>query len=421
MKRHFLLLCSLVIPHFIFAQWSCPSQLGGHLRQVGSSGFSWGVEVTGGVGSIGRMEGQSVILNQMSLLGLDYSFDHHTFYAEGGVKTWYQGDYAQRIKSSHNALGLRELFYNNRSSYGMLTVGLQSLRSEDVYLVNERVLGISYKQNFGRFGLNVFGGAVAKQFARNGTFCNLAYLYDILPYINQPLIGEALGQTNMAGATFGFHPAGADGDEFSDDGLGSEAESIRPALSLETIGVALYSEFGSWYSAPSLLAGIYANIELGDGYRIRPEMLCATTGRQALVYIATFEKSIAWNDKHRSIFDAAFYGQTALNRRAAEQLIDETKAVNAFSNILAGTVLRFDTPDMPFCTFSAKHTLPKLKAHLKIQLVSQLNASPNHELDVELGKRFFGCWLINLTYGYISSPALVSNPHLARIEMRFNF
>lgn len=427
-----IILCFLIYlntSNLLFAQWECPSQLGGSLKQINSSDFSYGIELTGGAGYLTN----SVLFNQMSLLGLNYTSLKHTFYFEGGIKTWYQGDYDLRVKSSNNTLGLRELFYNNQSRFGSLTLGLQSIRSEDVYLVNERVLGINYKKDFARFGLNIFGGAVSKQFARNGTFCNMAYLYDILPYTNQPLIGQSLGQTNLAGVTFSYHSS-AEGDEFSDDGLG-EADTSPATFNVETLGWAIYSEFGSWLKTPSLLTGIYSDMEIGNGYHLKPEILLAATGNTSVIYCAKLEKAVTWANSHRTAFDVSYYGQTSFNSKDGHdgsksgeegkenegEKAEDAKSINSFSNIFAGTVLRFDTPDMPFLLLSAKHTIPSLKTHLKVQYVSQANMNPNHELDIEVGKKFFGKLLINATYGYIKSPALISNPNLFRIEMRFTF
>lgn len=413
----------------LFAQWECPSQLGGNLKQIGESDFSWGVELTGGAGYLTN----SLIFNQMSLLGLNYTNKRHTVYFEGGVKTWHQGDYDLKIKSSNNIFGLREAFYQNNSSVGNLTLGLQSIRSEDVYLVNERVLGLNYKKDFNRIGLNVFGGTVSKQFARNGTFCNMAYLYDILPYINQPLLGESLGQTNLAGMTLGFRPSAKE-NEFSDDGLGGEKS--RSFFYVETVGLALYSEFGSWIKTPTVMGGVYSNIEIGNGYLLKPELLYSSGGNSALIYCARFEKSVMWQNPHRTVFSASFYGQTAFNsdnghsgskdgeesgEHSGSEIKNENKSSNSFSNILAGTVLRFDTPDMPFYMLSVKHTIPKLKAHLKIQYVGQTKTGPDSEFDIEIGKKFFNKLLINASYGYVNSPELLSNPNLFRLEMRLNF
>jgi hypothetical protein len=139
------------------------------------------------------------------------------------------------------------------------------------------------------------------------------------------------------------------------------------------------------------------------------------------------DKTFTWDNFHRTAFGVSYYGLNSFNsngRHSGNKEGEEDKekeSGNSFSNIFAGTVLRFDTPDMPFYLLSAKHTIPRLKAHLKVQYVSQAKASPNHELDIEAGKKFFGKLLINATYGYVKSPALISNPNLFRIEIRFNF
>lgn len=410
-KKIICLLFFIPMSITLFAQWECPSQLGGNLKQIGESDYSWGVELTGGAGYLTN----SLILNQMSLFGLNYTNKQHTVYLEGGFKTWYQGDYDLKIKSGTISAGLREAFYQNNSSLGNLTLGLQSIRSEDVYLVNERVLGLNYKKDFNRIGLNVFGGTVSKHFARNGTFCNMAYLYDILPYMNQPLLGESLGQTNLAGMTLGFRPSEKD-NEFSDDGLGGEKS--RSFLNVETVGLALYSEFGSWIKTPTVMGGVYSSIEIGNGYWLKPELLYSSGANSALIYCAKFEKSVMWQNSHRTVFSASYYGQTTFNSDNGDS---ENKSSNSFSNVLAGTVLRFDSPDMPFYILSVKHTIPKLKAHLKIQYVGQTKTGSNSEFDIETGKKFFNKLLINASYGYVNSPELLSNPNLFRLEMRFNF
>jgi hypothetical protein len=264
----------------------------------------------------------------------------------------------------------------------------------------------------------------------------MAYLYDILPYINQPLIGESLGQTNLAGLTLGFHPS-VKSDEVSDDGLG-ESEASHAVFHVETIGLVLYSEFGSWIKSPVFLTGLYSNIEMGIGYLFKPEVLVSASGNTSVIYCAKFDKAITWNNTHRTNLEASYYGQISFNSTGGhdgakgengkgeheengKKKEEDSKSSNSFGNILAGTVLRFDSPDMPFCLLSAKHTIPPLKTHLKVQSVSQVNGNPNHEFDIEIGKKFFGKLLVNATYGYIKSPALVSNPNLFRIEMRLNF
>lgn len=417
-----LLLC---LSNTLFAQWECPSQLGGNLKQYKSSNLSYGVELTGGLGYLES----SLIVNEMVLLGLNYTNNHHTFYLEGGVKIATQVDYDSMVLSGNGKFGLREFFYQNQSNYGTVILGLQSIRSRDVYLVNERVLGLNYKKDFNKWGFNIYGGTVDNNFSRNGTFCNMAYLYDILPYTNQPLIGKTLGQTNLAGMTLEYHPSNSS-SEFSDDGLGGNTEESKP-VNLETIGFTMYSEFGSWIDNPGLITGLYSNIEFGNGYWFKPEVLFSVSNDHSLIYCAKFNKAFTWSNTQRTAFEVAYFGQTWFNSESTDKYvinditeirtIEVSKSVNTFSNILAGTVLRFDTPDLPFYVASVKHTIPSLKTHLKLQFTSQLKSSPANELDVELGKKFFNKLLVNATYGFINSPQLVKQPNLFRVELRYNF
>lgn len=418
-----LLLC---LSNSLFAQWECPSQLGGNLKQYKSSNLSYGVELTGGIGYLGN----SLIANQMSLIGLNYTINNNTFYFEGGLKIASQADYDSMIISGNGKLGLREFFYQNQSNYGSLTLGLQSVRSRDVYLVNERLLGLNYKKDFNKWGLNIYGGTVDNNFARNGIFCNMAYLYDILPYTNQPLIGKSLGQTNLAGITLEYHPSNGS-SEFSDDGLGGNTEESKP-LKLETIGFTMYSEFGSWINNSGLITGLYSNIELGNDYWFKPEVLFSASSDPSLIYCAKLNKAFTWSNTQRTAFEVAYYGQTWFNSGGTDKYvindsitgvrtIEVSKSVNTFSNILAGTVLRFDTPDLPFYVASVKHTIPSLKTHLKLQFTSQQKSSPANELDAELGRKFFNKLLVNASYGYINSPQLVKQPNLFRVELRYNF
>ncbi|MBK8806008.1 MAG: hypothetical protein IPO21_04905 [Bacteroidales bacterium] len=359
-----LLLC---LSSALFAQWECPSKLGGNLKQFKSSNFSYGVELTLGIGYLEN----SLIANEMGLLGLNYTNNNHTFYFEGGMKIATQFDFDLMVSSGNGKFGLREFFYQNLSNYGTLTLGLQSIRSKDVYLVNERVLGLNYKKDFNKWGLNIYGGTVDNNFARNGTFCSMAYLYDILPYTNQPLIGKSLGQTNLVGMTLEYHPANSS-SEFSDDGLGGDIETSKP-VKLETIGFTMYSEFGSWIENPGLITGLYSNIEFGNDYSFKPEVLISASSDPSLIYCAKFNKAFTWSNTQRTAFEIAYYGQTYLNSGSTDKYviydsitgtrtIEVSKSANTFSNILAGTVLRFDTPDLPFGVVSVKHTIPSLKS-----------------------------------------------------------
>jgi hypothetical protein len=144
---------------------------------------------------------------------------------------------------------------------------------------------------------------------------------------------------------------------------------------------------------------------------------------------------IAWGNQQRTTFITSYYGLTVLNSGRQEKYVEskngesktsetgsnKAKSTNLFSNILAGTVLRFDSPEMPFFQIAAKHTVPFLKAHLKLQYTSTIQSNSEQEIDFEIGKKFFDKLLVNATYGYIKTPQLLNNANLFKLEMRFNF
>lgn len=407
-------ICILIIlgtGKMLFGQWECPSQLGGSLKPLGNSKLLWGTEITAAAGYLTN----NSIYNTMGLLGIDYTSNQHTFYFEGGFKYWYRNDYDLDVDYHNEHFGMRELYYQNQSKLGTLTLGLQSMRSDDNYLLNERVLGLNYKKSFSRFDLNLFVGTVSKDFSRNGTFCSVSYLYDILPYQNRTLIGNSLWQTNMAGFTIGYHPSAASGNSvISDDGLGLTDESTSHSFfHIETIGLAFYSEFGDWVPETNVLSGLYSNAEIGNDFWLKPELLYQeSSDNKAIIYCAKAEKAFTWVNTHRTSLEAAYFGFVAINKNA--------QMVNLFSNIFAGSVLRLDSPDLPFYQIAVKYAIPNAKAHLKLQYASEAEYDPAHELDIELGKKFFGKLLINGTYGYIKSPLLTDDPNLFRVEIRLD-
>ncbi len=406
----YLCLCILVFLSIsLYGQWECPSQLGGSLKPLGDSKLMWGTEITSAAGYLTN----NSIYNTMGLLGVDYTSGNHTFYGEGGFKYWNRSDYNLNINYHNSRFGLRELYYQNHSSLGDISLGLQSMRSDDNYILNERVVGVNYKKSTDRFNINIFGGSVTRDFARNGTFCNVAYLYDLLPYTNRTLLGTSLGQTNLAGFTLGYKPSTS--TLGNDDGLGTtDANTSHPFVHIESIGMAFYSEFGSWITTPHILSGLYSNIEIGNDYWIKPEVLYQEAkNNRAIIYSSKLQKTFTWANSHRTAVEVSYYGLAAIDKDAT--------AANLFSNIFSGSVLRLDSPDLPFYQIATKHSIPSIKTHVKLQYTGQAKSNPMSELDVELGRKLFGKLLINGTYGYIKSPMLSKDPNLFRVELRFDF
>ncbi len=425
MKKSLILLgAGFLFISRLYAQWECSSQLGAWLKPAGNSNLFWGAELTGSGGSIAG----NLIFNSLGFLGLDWSTDKSTLYAEGGYKYWrlVRNDLDLPTTFDNAHWGIREMFYQYHSGSGKLTLGIQSARFDDDYLLNERMVGLSYKLNKGAWALNFAGGSVTKDFARNGNFCSVGYLYDIIPDRERSLIGEVPGETNLVGATLRFSPSKWEttkqqsahpDDEFSSDEFSQSltgANSNEPkALSISSIGLASYNEFGDWIDNPIWLGGMFAEFNLFSGIDFRPEVLYQSAkGSHALIYSLILERN--WElSKSRTNISFRYIGLSAIDEGA--------KALNSFSNIFAGDVLRLDAMDLPMFQAGIKYTLPAIKTHLKLQYSAQTSGSPMKEFDLSAGKKFGKRMQVNAVGGLVNAASLGDTRKLGRVEFRFYF
>ncbi len=413
-----ILLLALMISPALKAQWECPSRLGGSLKPFGQSNLMWAGEAITTGGFIGN-EG---LTNGMLFGGLDYSVNNHTLYVEGGFKSWYRlgGD---RSDNGLYSFGLREAFYRNTGNNHTLTVGLHSAKSDDYYLLNERIVGANYRISLGKVELNAIGGSVLKDFARNGTFCTLGYLYNIIPGRQRAILGSDFGQTNLSMLTLTYKPSSGKklNDEFSSgDGLGTTA---KPSfLSLKSAGAVLYHEFGSWINDKTLLSGLYAEVSLG-GVSIKPEVLLQSSkSNNALIYSLMADKQFTWSNGQMTKLFVRYVGMKKIDSTAV--------AGNSFSNVFAGEVLRLDALDMPFLQVGMKHSFPAIKTSVKLQAAMQLakgtgysiddygntTASRLGEIDLTLSKNFGKLFLVNATIGHLQYPSYSTDPETAMLR-----
>jgi hypothetical protein len=412
---------SWIVSGLTFAQWECPSQLAAYLKPVGKSNIYWSGELTGGTGYLTN----NLIGNGMGLVGLDWSFGKSTIYAEGGIKYWNRYDLDASASTDNFHAGIRELYYQYKWQPATLTLGIQSARLDDDFLLNERIFGVNYKLSQGKWTMNLLGGSVTKDFARNGTFCNVGYLYDILPGRQRALIGNAFGQTNLAAATLKYQPHKTSGkaktaaqeNEFSASEFGGSLdpsmESKATSFKVESVGAVTYSEFGDWINQPFLTAGLFAQTEWGKGWSFKPEILFqSATDNNAIIYSLKLEKMFE-GEHTRTNLNIRYLGKTNIDTNA--------KILNSFSNIFAGDVIRLDALDSPFIQAGIKHSFPKQKIHFKAQFANQFNDNEMCEFDLEAGKKFGKKLQVNLLSGYVRSNLLTDNALMGRIEFRYYF
>jgi len=156
--------------------------MGAHLKPFKKDfPLLWSAEITFGHG---YMTDDRLITNAMMFASLDYSWGKHQIYFEGGTKAWRNtfkgpGEYAGETHGpggffQKQRFGIRDIFYKNKEN--SIIVGFQQFTLGDYFLVNERALGLSYRNTFGNWEINVNGGSVLKDFSRFGTFCSVNYL-----------------------------------------------------------------------------------------------------------------------------------------------------------------------------------------------------------------------------------------------------
>ncbi len=414
-------LLSWIFAGLTFAQWECPSQLAAYLKPVGQSNIYWSGELTGGSGYITN----NLISNGMGLIGMDWSFGKSTIYAEGGIKYWNRYDFDASTVSDNFHAGIRELYYQYKWQPASLIVGIQSARLDDDFLLNERILGGNFKLNRGKWAMNLLGGSVTKDFARNGTFCNVGYLYDILPGRQRALIGNAFGQTNLVAGTLKYQPHKSSGkakasipeDEFSSSEFGESIDQPQErkvnTLKIESIGAVVYSEFGDWITTPFVTSGLFAQAEWGKSWSLKPEILIqSASNNKALVYSLKLEKMFE-GEKSRTNLNLRVLGKSNIDANA--------RVLNSFSNIFAGDVIRLDAIDLPFFQAGIKHSLQNQKIHIKAQYASQFSGNEMKEFDLEAGKKFGKKLQVNLLSGYVKSSLLSNNALMGRLEFRYYF
>lgn len=434
----------------LFAQWECPSRIGGNLKPFTESfpNLSWAGELTTTAGSTGDF----AIGNAMAFAALDLSFSKTTFYLEGGVKSWKRINANDYHNEGYN-LGMREAFFQYRGNTNTLNLGLRSTQGDDPYLINERVMGIDFKQTIGNWNLHALTGSVLNRFARNGTFCTIGYLYNIVLGRERQLIGRQFGQTNLAMLSLNYRPGSKPSttDEFaSEDGLSSASNEFASSdefgsakkktaaglLKLVNAGALAYTEYGSLIANKALFSGLYAEVEVAS-ITLKPEILLqSASGNQGLLWNLTAQKQITWSNQQQTKLFARYIGLIQIDSTA--------KALNSFSNVFAGEVLRLDANELPIFQCGIKHSIPNLKASVKLQAALQTgetrgyiynvwNNPPTNdrmqEYDLVLSKNIGSHLLVNGHLGYLVYPKMTDRAYVyetnrtpwGKIEMRLTF
>lgn len=458
MKRTTLVLFALLtLSSQLFAQWECPSRLASTLKPIGKSNLMWAGELTlsGGVAS------DYYIANGMAFLGVNYTHKKHTFYAEGGFKSWIRSD-STLFNNSANIYytqllggGMREAFYRYQATKNVFTLGIQSTKGDDHYLINERMVGGNWEYSNNGWNMNVLGGSVVNAFARNGTFCTLGYMYNIIPGRQRAIIGTNLGETNLGMFTLSYKPGERkkktadiatepnDSLHQTTDEFGNMEVELPEEKSywfpVHSVGLVAYDEFGSWETSNTFLTGLYLDFGIFKILNLKPELLYQQAeNNKAFIYNLGAEKQINWGSQMTKLF-VRYIGVYAIDSLATAQ--------NSYSNVFAGEVIRLDAFELPFVQAGIKHSIPKIKSSIKLQMAMQtedgkLNALEKSrgkagkrmaEYDLVLSKNYGKYFLTNLSLGYLQYYYLAhdhitdtdsyknKNGLFGKIEMRLTF
>lgn len=400
----FLFLFFIFITSSLYAQWECRSQLSSKLKPLGQSKLYWASEVTLGAGYLTN----NAIFNSMGFLGLDYSFKNSVLFSEIGYKYWDRVDLDSKNNFNNGHFGIRELFYQYKGSRSRVTAGIQSATFDDYFLLNERMLGVNYKYNKNAWALNFNGGTVIKGFSRNGLFCSVGYLYDIVQGRNLPLIGSNPGETNFTGLSVKYSPSKARADEFESEFSGN---GEKRQFKIEEIGLVLYSEFGSLINNVVYIPGIFLKVGMPANISFKPELLYQVSDlNNSLIYSLALESNFTTR-KNRFSVSARYIGVYEIDEGA--------KILNSYSNLFMGDVLRLDSRDaLPLLQIGARVSFPSIKTHIKLHYSTALGALS--EFNIEYGKRFAKFLQVVAVGGLVNDSQKGQEYFLGRIECRIS-
>ena len=395
--------------------------MGAHLKPFKKDfPLLWSAEVTIGHG---YMSDGRLITNSMIFAGLDYSWKNHQFYVEGGTKAWRNTLNLSDSAEMHGPggffqkqlFGVREAFYKYRKDNNSIVVGFQQFTAGDYFLVNERALGISYKNTFNDWTINVNGGSVLKDFSRFGTFCSVHYLYNVVRDRYYPVLGDGIGETNFASIVATWEPKPKkeeSNDEFSE--FDEFSSSDDKSKIFKNASLITYSEFGTLIDTMRFHYGVNALFELPLKLDLKLEVVNQTIkNNNALIYYVNLSRKFNFGSKGLSVIDLKYYGKYNID--------DNALAYSSFSNLFIGEVMRMDMMDMPLYQVALKHRVPKWKMHINLQATQQFDYKHISEYNISLGKTFFKFAHLTAIGSMMNSDDFDKEMYMIRGELRITF
>ena len=442
------------------AQMDCRSMLGAHLTPFKKDvPILWGIEATMAPGIMTSPYDsldKTQLNGGMLIAALDFGFgkQKHHIYLEGGYKNWKNSEFVdEKSLTDSKHFGMRQAFYSYTNNGTKIKLGLHETRLGDFFLIDERIIGASVDQEVGAFTFNARLGTVNKSFARMGKFCANRHLYSIVNPDFTGKIGEEMGETNLAGFVINWNPnytkpeskssetedEFAETDEFSsDDEFGNSDDEFHEnhdfnefgennsnkksnsnlKFSINNIAIIFYDEFGSDKYIPNnkFYSGALVDIGLPYGFIMQTGAIYQNMqDNNSIVYIAKIAKSKTWDNASLTKISGAFIGKSNIDDNAVFQPL--------FSNLFIGEVMRMDATEFPLWQAMIKHRFPgKLKMHIAVKAVAQIENAKTNEQDIEFGLLAFKKHLkVTLIGSRIETLILPNEFYMARIEMRLAF
>ncbi len=387
----------------------------------------------------------------MLIGALDFTIKKkHNIYIEGGYKNWQNSEFVDDEDSKSRHIGVRQAFYSFTGETIKVKLGLHETKLGDFFLIDERILGTSIDKEIGAFTVNLRAGTVTNSFARMGKFCSNRHLYGIINPNYTEHIGKKVGETNLAGFALNWNPQykkpepkKPTTDEFSEtDEFGSTDEfhenhdfnefgnndefadanesKTKQNLSITNVGFVFYNEFGTKEYIPDhkLYTGLLVDMNLPFGFFMQVGSVYQNMiDQNAVVYIAKLGKSKTWGNASNTKIGAAFIGKYDIDENAFFQPL--------FSNLFIGEIMRMDATEFPLWQASIKHRFPgKIKFHVALKTVAQLEDAQTNEQDIEFGLMAFKNHVkLTLIGSRVESRAIgIDNEfYMGRVELRVAF
>jgi hypothetical protein len=415
------------------AQPDCRSVLGSHIKPAGATPLSWGIELS----ATGALMNDRTLSNWSVYTGLDFTLKKNQIYFEGAYKDWYNSaknpdgnearvEFPEYNRPSPKNFGFRELFYRYGSRDSYIKTGIQSFKSSDYLLFDERLLGITAVKALGSVQAAMLLGSVSQDIARFQDVCGNRHIYNILHRSAFNFTGDKLWESNLGGAFITWKPGkhkdaqntSESFDEFNSDEFFASDESTnqeKKYIKVEEAGLFFYEEFGSGFHTYKYYSGFFSTFALPMDISMKSEVIDQyIRNDHAITYFLKLEKMLTWNSGANSRVNIGYLGKVDID--------EDAHFYPSFSNLFLGEIMRLDAIDLPLLSSSFKHHFTgKLKPTLQFNAVKQLSGNQSQEIDLLLGSKMTSNLRITGIFSYLNSEILHTDYWMTKLEIRFAF